>query len=367
MSTRSILLLSLFVSLGITTNATAEDLVLLFVDDSTCPGESDAGEVASAELVFDNPTGDWAVTLKAVPGGTPFNGYLRFNLVLLNTDKGTMVSIFLGPMTISPPSDELTYSGTVSTPTQHLGSWEAGDTVTTFGAGFKSGLIDLDNNSRDWLCTSSTIEAAGLPLSWEHELLSGQHEALSGEHTALSVEHQGLSGEHEWMREAIETTREEVMESIGEVLEAQQEADLEELIGLMEDVLETVGVSLRPNLRPVSLAPPVTVPPAVWCNSPTGSLELTITVENVGSLPAEESVTRISYAMLGGEEEDHFVNFPSLAPGDVVSLSTVMPVGCFFPGGEGSCSFTIVVDDPDDIEETVESDNVAVGSCSPIA
>jgi hypothetical protein len=211
--------------------------------------------------------------------------------------------------------------------------------------------------------------------------LSGQHEALSGEHTALTVEHQGLSVElgglfeqhealfegHEWLYEATGTTLEEVLGLLDELLEANQEAEIEELIGLMEDLIETVGVSLRPNLRPVSLAPPVTVPPAVWCNSPTGSLELTITLENVGSLAAEESVTRISYIMPGGEEEDHFVNFPSLAPGDVVSLSTVMPVGCFFPGGEGSCSFTIVVDDPDDIEETVESDNVAVGSCSPIA
>jgi hypothetical protein len=149
---RTLLLTCFLVAFGSATNATADPLVILFVDDTT-PDASTAGDVASAELVFDSSTGAYTVTVMAEAGSTQFNGNLRFNLNMVNDRAGPVFFIHKIFNAVPPGTPELTFSGTES----DLIGWIAGDTVTTGCVGFQSGLIDLDNNSRDLLCTSSTI------------------------------------------------------------------------------------------------------------------------------------------------------------------------------------------------------------------
>ena len=90
---------------------------------------------------------------------------------------------------------------------------------------------------------------------------------------------------------------------------------------------------------------------------PSGS-KLVVTVKNQGVAPAAASHTTVNFTA-GGTVSAVSLSTPMVLAGDSVDVVAAIPSGCFTP----DCSFQIVVDAAQEVQESNEGNNVADGLC----
>jgi hypothetical protein len=118
------------------------------------------GDIVGGTLVFDHTTGSYTVTWNA-SAADPFSGQIILSLNLGNTRIGTPDDIdetLSENITLTSPTTTVSYSGV----SPDLTLWRVGDTFTTSGSTFESGLIPFPESSpRDLVNATGVVQ--GVP------------------------------------------------------------------------------------------------------------------------------------------------------------------------------------------------------------
>jgi hypothetical protein len=95
-----------------------------------------------------------------------------------------------------------------------------------------------------------------------------------------------------------------------------------------------------------------------FCRRDLSGSKLVVTVKNQGVAPAAASHATVNFAT-GGTVSPVSLNTPMILAGDSVDVVMAIPSGCFTP----DCSFQIVVDAAQEVQESNEGNNFADGLC----
>jgi hypothetical protein len=116
---------------------------------------------------------------------------------------------------------------------------------------------------------------------------------------------------------------------------------------------ENTGITNRrqPDLVPIS---PHGAAPSAFCRIEDNGKILHVTVKNIGNADAGAFTTTVIY-----QRASVVLDVPQLPAGQSADLLFMFPSNCFNP----DCSFKIIVDSENKIEESGEGNNSVIGGC----